>query len=154
MEEMAEEHGGEGGLLEDAKNDRDKLTKASITARLKELSSVPSVPSLPSIPLLPPVPSDDSEERDILQQYIALSDQEATASTTLKTAEESLIEKILQQYSKLTEDDIKTLVVDDKWLVTIAAAVQCELDRVSQTLTSRIRQLAERYATPLPPDHR
>ena len=32
----------------------------------------------------------------------------------------------------------------------IAAAVQGELDRVSQTLTGRIRQLAERYATPLP----
>ena len=27
---------------------------------------------------------------------------------------------------------------------------QGELDRVSQTLTGRIRQLAERYATPLP----
>ena len=41
-------------------------------------------------------------------------------------------------------------MVDDKWLTTIAAAVQGELDRVSQTLTGRIRQLAERYATPLP----
>ena len=41
-------------------------------------------------------------------------------------------------------------MVDDKWLSTIAAAVQGELDHVSQTLTSRIRQLAERYATPLP----
>lgn len=29
-------------------------------------------------------------------------------------------------------------------------AIQGELDRVSQTLTGRIRQLAERYATPLP----
>ena len=48
------------------------------------------------------------------------------------------------------EDEIKTLVVDDKWLATLAAAVQGELDRVSQTLTGRIRQLAERYATPLP----
>ena len=28
--------------------------------------------------------------------------------------------------------------------------VQTELDRVSQALTSRIRQLAERYAKPLP----
>jgi len=50
----------------------------------------------------------------------------------------------------LTEDEIKTLVVDDKWLAALAAAVQGELDRVSQTLTGRIRQLAERYATPLP----
>ena len=30
------------------------------------------------------------------------------------------------------------------------AAVQGELERVSQTLTGRIRELAERYATPLP----
>ena len=41
-------------------------------------------------------------------------------------------------------------MVDDKWLATLAAAVQGELDRVSQTLTGRIRELAERYATPLP----
>ena len=54
------------------------------------------------------------------------------------------------KYAKLTEDEIKSLVVDDKWLATIAAAVQGELDRVSQTLTGRIRQLAERYASPLP----
>jgi type I restriction enzyme M protein len=40
-------------------------------------------------------------------------------------------------------------VVDDQWLATLAAAVQGELDRVSQTLIGRIRQLAERYA-PLP----
>ena len=33
---------------------------------------------------------------------------------------------------------------------TLAAAVQGELDRVSQTLTGRIRQLAERYASTLP----
>lgn len=60
------------------------------------------------------------------------------------------MEQVLQQYARLTEVDIKTLVVADKWLATLAAAVQGELDRVSQTLTGRIRQLAERYATPLP----
>ena len=31
-----------------------------------------------------------------------------------------------------------------------SSAMQGELDRVSQTLTGRIRQLADRYATPLP----
>lgn len=50
----------------------------------------------------------------------------------------------------IPEREIKTLVVSDKWLATLAAAVQGELDRVSQTLTGRIRQLAERYANPLP----
>ena len=58
--------------------------------------------------------------------------------------------KVAAQYGKLTETEIKTLVVDDKWLACLAASVQGELDRVSQTLTGRIRQLAERYATPLP----
>jgi type I restriction enzyme M protein len=33
---------------------------------------------------------------------------------------------------------------------TSSSAVQSGQDRVSQTLTGRIRELAERYATPLP----
>jgi len=46
--------------------------------------------------------------------------------------------------------EIRALVVDDKWLAQLAADVQSELDRVSQALTARIRQLAGRYAAPLP----
>jgi len=41
-------------------------------------------------------------------------------------------------------------VVNDKWLATLALDVQTELDRVSQALTGRVKQLADRYATPLP----
>ena len=54
-----------------------------------------------------------------------------------------------EKYATLTEDEIKELVVDDKWMTHLSAAVQGELERVSQTLTGRIRELAERYATPL-----
>ena len=53
-------------------------------------------------------------------------------------------------YAKLTVDDIQTLVVDDKWLATLSAAVHGEVERVSQALTRRVKELAERYATPLP----
>ena len=134
MEEMAEEHGGEGGLLEDAKNDKDKLTKASVAARLKEIKG----------------DADAADERKVLNDYLALIEKEAATSAKVKDAQEALMAKVAAQYGKLTEDEIKTLVVDDKWLATLAAAVQGELDRVSQTLTGRIRQLAERYATPLP----
>ena len=66
------------------------------------------------------------------------------------TAQDALMEKVAAKYSQLAEDEIKTLVVDDKWLAALTTAVQGELDRVSQTLTGRIRQLAERYAIPLP----
>ena len=67
-----------------------------------------------------------------------------------KAAQEDLDKRIDAKYPKLTEAEIKTLVVDDKWMARLSAAVQGELDRVSQTLTGRIRELAERYATPLP----
>jgi type I restriction enzyme M protein len=87
---------------------------------------------------------------NVVVQFLALIDQQAAAKERLKTAQEDLEAKLDDKYSKLTEDEIKILVVDDKWLATLASAVQGELDRVSQTLTGRIRQLAERYATPLP----
>jgi type I restriction enzyme M protein len=61
-----------------------------------------------------------------------------------------LTEQIAAKYPKLTDDEIKSVVVEDKWMGALADAVHGELDRVSQTLTGRIRQLAERYANPLP----
>jgi type I restriction enzyme M protein len=134
MEELAEEHAGEGGLLEDAKNDKDKLTKASVTARLKAIKT----------------DRDAADERKVLEDYVALCEQEAATGAKLGAAQDALMGKVAAKYGKLTEDEIQTLVVDDKWIATLAATVQGELDRVSQTLTGRIRQLAERYATPLP----
>jgi type I restriction enzyme M protein len=134
LEDMAEEQGGEGGLLEDAKNDKDKLTKASVAARLKEIKD--------------DVEADD--ERKALGDYLALVQQESETGAKLKATQDTLAEEAAAQYSKLTENEIKTLVVDDKWLARLAGAVQGEIDRVSQTLTGRIRQLAERYATSLP----
>ena len=42
------------------------------------------------------------------------------------------------------------LVVEDKWLATLSAAIHGEMDRVSQQLTQRVKELAERYEMPLP----
>jgi type I restriction enzyme M protein len=134
IEEMAEEHGGEEGLLADAANDKGKFTKASVSTRLKEIKG----------------DADAADERKVLNDYLALVEQEAATEDKLSDAQEELTEKVGAKYTKLTDEEIKSLVVDDKWLATLATAVQGELDRVSQTLTGRIRELAERYATPLP----
>jgi len=40
--------------------------------------------------------------------------------------------------------------VDDKWLITIERDIKTELERISQRLTQRINELAERYETPIP----
>ena len=54
------------------------------------------------------------------------------------------------QYPKLTEDDIKTLVVNDKWQATLKNAIASEIERVTQQLANRVKTLEERYAEPLP----
>jgi type I restriction enzyme M protein len=91
-----------------------------------------------------------AEEERALREFLALAEQAADTGAKLKTAQEELTAKVAAKYPKLAEDEIKTLVVSDKWLATLAAAAQGELDRVSQTLAGRIRQPAERYASPLP----
>ena len=90
------------------------------------------------------------DEAALLKQWLKLNTEESDLKKAIKEAEAALDQLAHGKYPKLNETEIKTLVVDDKWLTTIAAAVQGELDRVSQTLTSRIRLLAERYAATLP----
>jgi type I restriction enzyme M protein len=134
LEELEEEHGGEGGLLEEAKNDKGKITKASIMARLREIMAEP----------------DTEDERMMLNTFLDLLNQEAEASKKVRTAQKALDAKVEAQYKKLSEDEVKALVVDDKWLDTLATDVQTEMNRVSQALTGRVKELAERYESPLP----
>jgi type I restriction enzyme M protein len=42
------------------------------------------------------------------------------------------------------------LVVEDKWQAKLEEDVQSEIQRVSQRLTGRIKELAERYEITLP----
>ncbi len=137
LDETREEQGGEEGLLAeviDGEGEKQKITAKAVKARLKEIGNDP----------------DYADERQALEGYAARLDQQADAKARLKAAQEDLEAKLDAKYPRLSEDEIKTLVVDDKWLGTLAAALQGELKRVSQTLTGRIRQLAERYEAPLP----
>jgi len=137
LDEQREEQGGEDGLLAEViegEGDKQKITAKAVKVRLKEIGKDPLY----------------ADEREALAAYADLLDRQGETKAKRKVAQEALDKKIDAQYPKLTEAEIKTLVVDDKWMARIDAAVQGELERVSQTLTGRIRQLAERYATPLP----
>ncbi len=134
MEELDEEHGGEEGLLVDAKNEKDKVTKVSLKARLTMIKRDP----------------DAEDERTILSSYLDLIEKEAMAKKKWSTAQDDLMARVAAHYGKLAEDEIKTLVIEDKWLTALANDVQTEMNRVSQFLSGRINELAERYATPLP----
>jgi type I restriction enzyme M protein len=134
IEELVEEHDAEDGLLAEAKNDKGKLTKASAKARLADIKKDKSA----------------AEERKLLTTYADLTEQEAAASKSAKDAAKALDAKVAAKYPALSAQDIQQLVVHSKWLVALSAQIQSELDRVSQALASRIKQLAERYATPMP----
>jgi type I restriction enzyme M protein len=86
----------------------------------------------------------------VLKHWLTLAENETALKRAVKEQEAALDILAYEKYSHLSEAEIKTLVVDDKWMAHLATAVQGELGRVSQTLTSRVRELAERYAEPLP----
>ncbi len=68
----------------------------------------------------------------------------------MKDAQLALDEQVLARYGTLTEVEIKQLVIGDKWFATILTAVTGEVQRLTQNLTERVKELEERYAHPLP----
>ena len=133
LEELAEDNSGEEGLLEEVKSDKGKISKGAIQKRLKEINNSP----------------DDAEELKVLETYLNVLEKEAELDKKIKEAQTVLNKKVLNKYSKLTEGEIKFLVVDDKWITKISTDVKSEMDRISQRLTQRIKELDERYERPL-----
>jgi type I restriction enzyme M protein len=130
LESYLEEHSGDDGLLSEALNDKDKVTAASIKARLKLAT--------------------DPDEKAVLQQTQKLFDAEADAKKSLKEQQEALDLAVFKHYASLSEAEIKTLIVEDKWLASLQANIQAEIERVTQQLANRVKELEERYAEPLP----
>jgi type I restriction enzyme M protein len=130
LAELDEEHGGEDGAFAEL----DKVNKANVTARLNEIKS----------------DKEAQDEAAVLSEWLKLNAEEAELKKRLKDGEADLDAKVLAHYPTLAEMEIKALVVDQKWLAALDAAIHGEMDRVSQQLTRRVKELTERYETPLP----
>ena len=128
--EIVEENSGEESYFADF----DKVNKATVIARIKEIKNSP----------------EDKTELEIMEKYLELGEQESEAKRKIKEAEQKLNTEVIAKYKTLTESEIKILVVNDKWMANIEQRVKGEMDRISQRLTQRIKELAERYSTPLP----
>jgi type I restriction enzyme M protein len=130
MNELEEDHGGDEGFF----SALEKVNKANVTGRLLEIEG----------------DNEASDEAAVLNEWLNLADEETDFKRKLKDAETDLDAKAYKKYPMLTEPEIKTLVVDDKWLAALDAAIHGEMDRISQALTYRVKELEERYETPLP----
>jgi type I restriction enzyme M protein len=111
----------------------DSITAAAVKDRIKEIGRDP----------------EGAAELAILKQWLAQTERIAALKKQTKEADAALDAAALARYDALTEADVRALVVGDKWMGRIAADVGAELDRVSQDLSGRVRELAERYALPM-----
>jgi type I restriction enzyme M protein len=128
--ELEEEHSGEDAVF----SGFDKINKVSVKERLEELDG-------------------DREARDeiaVLKHWQKLDREKSALKKRFKDAEAALDDAAFAKYPKLSEAEIKTLAVDDKWMGMLNAAIHSEMDRVSQALTRRVQELAERYEARLP----
>ena len=132
LNELEEEHGGEEGAFAEL----EKVTLNTVRARLKELAKEGGDLT--------------SEEFQVITRYAELGAQEVELKRALREAEEALDKLAYAQYPKLTEAEVQTLVVDDKWFAALEAAIHGEMERISQALTQRVKELAERYEAPMP----
>jgi len=132
MAELEEEHGGEEGLF----SELDKVSKATVSARLKEIKKLKD--------------EELKDEANALQSWLDLANREADLKKRVKDAEAELDQLAYAKYPVLTEEEVRALVVEDKWLAELERRIHGEMDRISQSLTARLKELAERYKFPLP----
>lgn len=129
LESFIEENSGEDGLLEDGKTDKGSISKASITNRLKITK--------------------DKDEIKALKECKKLIDVESDAKKELKDAVDKLNLTVFKKYPTLVIEDIKEIVIEDKWLNHITSQIDEEINRVTTSLANRIKTLEERYTEPL-----
>ena len=127
LNDLAEEYGGEEMLLSDYSNDKGEFTKKLVTDGLK-LKGL------------------DKEEKKLLQEVNDAFEAEADA----KKASKDLEELVINRYKKLTEAEIRTLLIQTKWIGAVSASIESVLDSVRRTLSSRLHTLASRYDDTLP----
>jgi len=130
LESLEDEHSGDEGYF----SSLDKVNKGTVAKRIKEIKS----------------DKESKEELEILNQYLRLSEQLAEANKKIKDYSADLDKQVLAKYKSLTIEEIKQLIVEDKWLQIIENGVKNEMQRISQRLTVRVKELAERYESPLP----
>lgn len=131
--QFEEEHAGEDGLLSDATNDKGSITKATLTKYLKENKGN----------------KDEQEGLELGTQLLGLFEKEANLKKEVKDKQTKLDELTLDRFTKLTENEVRELVIEDKWITSIKNLIQTEIDSISQRLTTRIKELGERYDTKL-----
>ena len=139
---LIDEHSGEEGLLEEAINSKGDLTKTRLKESMKAISTKKNGKWL--------FDNDNKEELEVLVEAETLFNREKALASEIKSQQLELNKRIVSHYDTLNVEDIKELVVIDKWFARLSIDVAGEVERVTHTLANRVKELEERYAHPMP----
>lgn len=92
----------------------------------------------------------DAEEITVLQKYLDLRGDISLNKKLIKERKYDLLTALIVKYANLSADEIKKLVIEKKWFASLDKRLTDEMQRISQQLTSKVSELAERYSQTLP----
>ncbi len=134
MEEMRDENSGEDGLLSGAINDKGAITKGDLQKRLREIKG----------------DNDFVDEFKTLKEYEQLIAKESMFKSEIKAKSEALDKVVIEKYRVLGTDEVKEIVIEDKWCKSILNSIDSVYSDISHRLTNRVVELVERYEETLP----
>ena len=97
-----------------------------------------------------PVPEAYQDEYDALAAYRNQLEQIKTLKKQAKEAQEQLDQKVIAKYSELSEDEIKHLLFDRKWMAHLASELESLFNQQINAYATRITEIARRYERTLP----
>ncbi|MDH6343322.1 type I restriction enzyme M protein [Parabacteroides sp. PFB2-12] len=112
----------------------DKVTVASVKALLKEKKKSFTA----------------KEEIAVMENYIQLNEAITATNKKIKEAKANIEQAVIDLYPQLTEEEIKEVVINKKWMRHLQHCLESEQERISQNLSQRVNELAARYAETLP----
>lgn len=117
----------------DIRNKNGTFGKAKLKAALKQASETAVVPEI------------YADEYAALTAYAVKAAEMDAVDKEWKAARKSLDEKVLAKYGELTDEEIKHLLFDLKWMYKLESDVRDEVEQVMNTLCSRVLLIAKRY---------
>ena len=135
MDEMDDEYGnGEEDMFSEVRGKTGKITKGEIEKRIRNIEN----------------DSEFAEEFHIITKYLELFEKQADVNSKIKEKEKELDKELFIKYPKLSKNEIKELVIDDKWLFSLSNSISDELEDLSNKFANTLNELADRYEKPLP----
>ena len=111
--------------LSNAYDDKDKMTLKSLKEAIRQTS--------------------DKNEQEIYNKALQILTEQKELESTLKVATGELNQKVFDKFKTLDENEIKTLVVDGKWLSELKEQILSIVERAVQECITRISTLVARY---------